>query len=410
MDKKRIEELAKSFYVDLVDDTMKFWTTHGIDRKYGGYTTFLDRKGDLLSTHKPMWVMGRFAWTLSRVYNDLEQREEWLEAAKHGVDFIKKFGFDSDGRMFYTVERDGRPIRKRRYLFTETFAVVALAEYAKGAKDNEAYNLARDTMKLILDYYKDPSRLEPKFIPENFRARGHSMAMIQINTLQVLRGAAKALGVEPAVPGHGPIDELIELAIGEVFGYFVKEDKKALLETVGPNGEYLGNIPEGRCINPGHPIETAWFVIEEGRHRGDRSLIEKALPVLEWSLNWGWDEKYGGLFYFVDVEGRQPVQLEWDMKLWWPHNEAIYATLLAYNVTGDPKWEEWFEKLYEWSMVRFPDKQYGEWIGYLHRDGTPALDMKGNNFKGPFHIPRQQLFCHLLCKEMLGESKAPGGA
>ena len=106
-------------------------------------------------------------------------------------------------------------------------------------------------------------------------------------------------------------------------------------------------------------------------------------------------------FYFLDVEGRQPVQLEWDMKLWWPHNEAIYAALLAYQLTGESRYEKWFEKVLDWSLKRFPDDEHGEWIGYLHRDGSIALDMKGNIFKGPFHLPRQQLNCHLILKEML---------
>lgn len=400
MDKERIEELSNQFYKDLVEDTIPFWIEHGIDRENGGYTTYLDRKGNPLSTHKPMWVMGRFAWILSRLYNTLERRDQWLDLSKHGVDFIRKYGFDKDSRMFYIVEKNGRPIRKRRYLFTETFATIALAEYAKASRDKEIFNVAKNTMKMVLDYYKDPTRLEPKFIPENFSTKGHSMAMIQINTLQVLREAAIALNDTSDIPGHGGYNTLIDNAVEEVFSYFVKPERKVLLETVGPNGEYLGNIPEGRCINPGHAIETAWFVMEEGRYRKDEKLIKKALPILDWSLDCGWDKEFGGILYFIDAEGKTPVQLEWDMKLWWPHNEAIYGTLLAYYLTGEPRYEAWFEKLYDWSIKRFPDKEYGEWFGYLHRDGSLALDMKGNLFKGPFHLPRQQLFCHLLLQSM----------
>lgn len=400
MNLNRISVLKNEIYNDLLKCTMPFWIDHGIDTAFGGYTTYLDRQGTPLSTHKPMWVMGRFAWILSKLYNDLDRKEQWLELAGHGIDFINKYGFDDDGRMFYIVERDGRPLRKRRYLFTETFAVIALAEYAKAAQDGKILEQARNLMALILDRYRNPGKLEPKYIEENFAVRGHSMAMIQINTLQVLRNAAKALGDSKELPGYGSYDSLIKNAVDEVFTYFVHPEKKALLETVGTNGEYLGDIPEGRCVNPGHPIETAWFILEEAKLQKDDELIKRALPILDWSLNWGWDEKYGGLFYFIDIEGKQPIQLEWDMKLWWPHNEAIYGSLLAYSLTGESKYEEWFEKLYRWSMEHFPDKEHGEWIGYLHRDGSLALDLKGNYFKGPFHIPRQQLYCYLLLSEM----------
>jgi N-acylglucosamine 2-epimerase len=239
-----------------------------------------------------------------------------------------------------------------------------------------------------------PGALEPKVNPQTRPMRGHSMAMIQINTLQVLRRA-------DTTPQPLPYDRLIDTQIEEVFRYFVKPEKKALLETVGPAGEYLGDSPEGRCVNPGHAIETAWFILAEGKHRNDKKLVERGLPLLDWSLDAGWDPKYGGILYFVDVEGRQPVQYEWDMKLWWPHNEAIYATLLAHALTGDRKYEQWFEKIYAWAMARFPDRRHGEWFGYLHRDGSLSHDLKGNMFKGPFHLPRMQLYCHLLLEQML---------
>lgn len=398
MNRKRIQNLSRYFHKELVTNTLPFWIDHATDRQFGGFTTFLDRQGDILCPDKPMWVMGRITWVLARLYNALEKRDEWLELARHGVEFIRRHGFDSDGRMFYLVTRDGRPLRKRRYLFTETFAVIALAEYARAAGDQDCLELAKKTMSLVRELYarapEEPGALEPKVIPSTRMLRGHSMAMIQINTLQVLRAAE---------PG-GSYDALIDQAIDEVFRYFVKPDLKVLLETVGPDGEYLKDLPEGRCVNPGHAIETAWFIMEEGRHRGDMSLVQRALPLLDWSLELGWDKKHGGILYFLDSEGRQPVQLEWDMKLWWPHNEAIYATLLAHALTEDRKYLDWFEKILAWSVKRFPDKQHGEWFGYLHRDGSLALDMKGNCFKGPFHLPRQQLFCHLLLEEMLSKS------
>ena len=57
------------------------------------------------------------------------------------------------------------------------------------------------------------------------------------------------------------------------------------------------------------------------------------------------------------------------MKLWWPHNEALYACLLAYHTTGDEKYAQMYETTHSWVFSHFPDKTYGEWYGYLHRDG-----------------------------------------
>lgn len=114
----------------------------------------------------------------------------------------------------------------------------------------------------------------------------------------------------------------------------------------------------------------------------------------------GWDEKYGGLFYFRDVYNK-PVQEYWqDMKFWWPHNEAIIATLLAYIMTNDEKYAHWHQMVHDYSYGHFHDKKYGEWFGYLHRDGTLAQTAKGNLFKGPFHLPRQEWYCMKLLEEL----------
>lgn len=389
MNISRIEELRDSFYDALVGDTVRFWVDHAVDRKMGGFTFFVDRRGRLLSTDKAMWTHGRVTWLFARLYNEIEKRNEWLELSKHGADFIRAHGFDSDGRVFFSVTRDGRPLRKRRYLFAETFAIIGLAEYARASGDSEALDLARKTLNLMHDHLVNP-RFEPKVVPTTRRTRAHSMAMIQVNTLQVLRLADP----DPVY------DRMIDSSIEEVFKYFVHPEKKALFETVGPDGELLLDLPEGRCINPGHAIETTWFVMEEGRRRRDKKMIGRALPILDWALEIGWDKQYGGILSFVDVEGRQPEQLEWDMKLWWPHNEAIYATLLAHYLTGEERYLEWFERILAYSLAHFPDQECGEWFGYLHRDGSVALDLKGNRWKGPFHLPRQQLYCHLLLKEM----------
>ena len=128
----------------------------------------------------------------------------------------------------------------------------------------------------------------------------------------------------------------------------------------------------------------------------DEELLKKALNILDWSLEIGWDEKYGGIYYFRDVYGKPCEQLEHDMKLWWVHNECLIATLTAFQLTGNPIFEEWYDKLHEYIFNRFPDKEYGEWYGYLHRDGTVAQPAKGNIFKGPYHIPRMLVKCSML--------------
>lgn len=393
MNAERLAEIAAIHRDDLLNDIVPFWTRHSVDREFGGFQTFLDRDGRVYGPDKPIWLQGRIAWLFARLYNEVEPRPEWLELARHGIDFLEKHAFDDDGRMFFVVTRDGRPLRKRRYLFSETFATMAFAEYARATRDDRYRQKAADLFDLILRYHTTPGLLEPKEIQTTRASKGHAMPMILVATAQIAR----------QVDDRPVYADTIDRSLYEIFHHFAKPEHKALLETVGPNGEFI-DTPEGRCINPGHAIETAWFIFEEAVFRNDPDLWKAALPILEWSLEWGWDREFGGLFYFQDVFGEPCVQYEWDMKLWWPHTEALVATLFAYELTGDAKWAEWYERIHEYTWSHFPDRPYGEWYGYLHRDGTVAHRQKGNLWKGPYHISRMMLLCWKRAERMADRS------
>lgn len=386
----RIRELRELYRRSLLEDVIPFWMKNSLDWEYGGYLHFLDREGRVFGTDKAMWIQSREAWLFSKLYNTIEPREEWLKASKLGYDFILKHGFDSDGRMFFLVTRDGRPLRKRRYLFTECFGVMAFAEYYEATGDREALNKARETYRLIIDYYRRPGSLPPKIIPETRVMKSLAMPMMLICISQEIREVDR----DPLYR------EVIDEALKEILNNFLKRDMRALLENVGPRGEVLSEIPEGRLVCPGHDIEVAWFLMCEGLNRGDQDLIDVGLEIIDWALDLGWDRLYGGLYYFVDVEGKPPTILEWDMKLWWPHTEALYALLLSHHLTGEEKYLVWYEKVHEWSFNHFPDHKFGEWYGYLHRDGTISTTLKGAMWKGPFHLPRTLLQNAKLLEEM----------
>jgi N-acylglucosamine 2-epimerase len=388
--RERAAELGVFYARELVSDTIPFWIERGIDREYGGLLDFLDREGRPLSTDKGGWIQGRFAWVLSRLavaagdaYPELFP--SWLAAARSCADFTRdKVLSGPGGRAYFELARDGRPLVLRRYLFAEAFAAMGLAQYAAASGDRSYLAAAHGALE-VMD--RERGRLEPKIDPRTRRGRGHSETMILINVFQTLRACDPASAAE--------CTRRIDAQIAELFAYFVKPELRALLEAVNEDGSPAEGC-EGRCINPGHAIETAWFIMEEGRWRGERALVERALPILDWSLKRGWDEEYGGLYSFVDLEGRRPAQIEWDMKYWWPHCEATYACLLAWALTGDPRWERWFDALHDYTWRHFPDPAYGEWFGYLRRDGSVANDVKGNHYKGAFHVPRLELNAALL--------------
>lgn len=381
---------AERYKDDLVNNILPFWLEHGLDTEHGGVYTCVDRDGSLIDTTKSVWFQGRFAFTCCYAYNQVEKRQVWLDAAKSTLDFIEAHCFDSDGRMYFEVAADGTPLRKRRYVFSESFAAIAMAEYALATGEREYAEKALALFKAMRRFLSTPGLLEPKYLP-TVEAQGHSITMIMINVASRIK----------KVIADPELDEQISTSLYALEHYFMHPEFKALLEMVGPRGEFIDTI-NGRLINPGHCIETSWFLLDVAADRGgDEAITRMALTILDWSWKWGWDKQYGGIINFRDCKNYPPQDYSQDMKFWWPQTEAIIATLYAYKVTGNEKYLDMHTQISDWTYAHFPDAQYGEWYGYLHRDGSVAQPAKGNLFKGPFHIPRMMTKGYELCREML---------
>lgn len=391
LSRSRLTELSTIYRDGLLTDVVPFWLKHGLDTEHGGLITSLDRDGAIVDTDKGLWQQGRFAWLLATLCHTVEFREEWRAAAESTVAFIRWAGYDENDHMYFQVTRDGKPLRKRRYVFTESFASIALAAWARISNDADAEAEAVELFQRFVDYNQTPGWISPKVDPGTRPSQGIGPHMILINTCQILRDTIC----------YRDANRHIDNSLQAIERFFVKPELQAVMETVGPQGEVIDHF-DGRLLNPGHAIEAAWFILHEAWHRDhDPHLIQLGCNMLDWMWERGWDQEYGGMFYFRDLKGL-PVQEYWqDMKFWWTQNETIIATLLAYALTGDEKYAAWHTQAHDWAYAHFPDPEHGEWFGYLHRDGRLSVPLKGNLWKGPFHLPRMQWYCWQLCDKLL---------
>ena len=368
---------GRTYKGELLRNVMPFWMKHGFDRKNGGVYTCLDRDGSLMDSTKSVWFQGRFGWMTAYAYNHVEKNPEWLAASKSCCEFLEAHCFDKDGRAYFEVTAEGVGLRKRRYLFSECFAAIAYAEYSLASGDRAWARKSLALFRRIRRFRTNPKKWTPSKYEPVVEAQGHSLTMILINVANVL----KQVSDDPALDAQ--ITESVDL----IRKYVIPPEFKAVLETVGPNGEFIDTLA-GRVINPGHCIETSWFLMDVAVARSDKALLKTALKILDWSWDWGWDKKYGGIISFKDCRNLPPQCYEQDMKFWWPQCETIIATAYAYKLTGDAKYMKWHKLASEWAWKHLKDRKFPEWYGYLHRDGTVAQPAKGNIFKGPFHIPR----------------------
>ena len=370
-------------YKEDLKKTLNFWLKDAIDYQNGGIYTCLDKEGNIYGTDKSVWFQGRALWTFSKAYNTIEKNPEYLKAAENIYSFLPKCT-DTDGRMYFTVTEQGAELQKRRYYFSETFAAIGCSEYYRASGNKEALEKAEMYFDVAYECFLGIRKNPPKINPENLKTKALSPVMIMLSTAQTMRSITKAEKYNKICKDC--LDEIL-------YGGFLKEN--ALLESVSHNGEFVDS-PNGRIVNPGHSMEAAWFVMLEGIISGNQDAIKAGKRIIDITLPLGLDKKNGGLIAFCDLLDRPPVQLEWDMKLWWPQCETIIALKMAYMLFGEEKYIKACKDFESYCEKYFVDSQNGEWYGYLHYDNTPSTTLKGNIFKGPFHIPRMYMIMAIM--------------
>jgi len=369
--------LVSLYKNELTKSVLPFWERYSIDNEFGGYFTCLDREGKVFDTDKFIWLQCRQVWTFSKLYNEFNREERWIEIARKGAEFLMRYGREDKGNWFFSLTREGKPLIQPYNIFSDCFAAMAFGQLNQATGNEEYGNIAVQTFDNILKRRDNPKGIYNKTYPGTRPVKTLSVPMILSNLV---------LEIEHLIDSS-KVKEVIEYCKHEVLEVFYQPESGLLLELTNPDGSFQDSF-QGRLVMPGHSLEAMWFLIDLAERTNDQELVKKAVDISIRLLNYGWDKKYGGIFYMMDIKGFPTQQLEWDQKLWWVHQEAILAVLKGFKHTRDRQCWEWFEKLHEYTWKHFPDSEYGEWYGYLNRQGEILLALKGGKWKGCFHTPR----------------------
>ena len=392
MDLKKITEQYRD---ELLEGVIPFWLRNSIDAECGGYFSCLERDGSVFDTDKFVWLQGRQVWMLSMLYNKVEKRQEWLDAAIHGAEFLKKHGHDGNLNWYFSLDRRGAPLVEPYNIFSYTFATMAFGQLSLATGNAEYAEIARRTFERVLEKRENPKGKWNKIHPGTRDLKNFALPMILCNLVLEIEHLLPARYLEP----------FAEDCIGEIMDVFLRPELGGIIvENVRADGT-LSDSFEGRLLNPGHAIEAMWFVMDLAERFERPDLIRKAVEATLRMVEYGWDEEYGGIFYFMDRLGHPPQQLEWDQKLWWVHIETLISLANGYRLTGSKECLEWFGKIHDYTWSHFKDSEYPEWFGYLARTGEPLLTLKGGKWKGCFHVPRGLYKCWRILDEV--SSKKP---
>lgn len=385
-----------------LDRVVDFWLTHSHDEEHGGFFTCLGKDGRVYDHLKYVWLQGRQVWMYCRLYRHVERfhRPEILQAAQAGGQFLRRFArvpSNSTWKCAFCLTRDGRAVKVQRTIFSECFYVMAMDELSRVTGDKDMQAEAEQMMDHVIHWVReDPSELGRTQLPGEEAIDSMAVPMMLLCLVQQLTEERDHDLVEKySETGNWCVKQILQ---------HIQRGGMAILENVSLEGAELSGC-QGRLQNPGHALEAGWFLLQYCEKNGDESLQLTAInKFIELQFQRGWDKEHGGLFSFLDVDGYCPTQLEWSMKLWWPHCEALIALLMAYNKTKKPTLLDTFSEVYEYTFSHFSDPENGEWFGYLTQEGKVALDFKGGPFKGFFHVPRCLYMCERILDGLLGDN------
>lgn len=372
-----MKAFANLYRNELLENVIPFWLAHSKDENNGGYFTCLDRTGKVFDTDKFMWLQGREVWCFSMLYDKISPKQEWLDMALHGANFMQKHGCDTDGNWYFSLTAAGKPIIQPYNIFSDCFAAMAFGALYKITGEQAHCDIAVNTFHNIIKRQDNTKGIYNKTYPGTRPLRNFALPMILCNL---------SLEMEHIL-GSEMVNEFAPQVIHDVMEVFYHDETGLILENIAPDGSFVDCF-EGRLLNPGHAIESMWFMMDLATRFKNESLQRKAVEIMLHTLEYGWDKEFGGIFYFMDIKGHPTQQLEWDQKLWWVHVETLVALAKGYAATRDDRCADWFKKIHNYTWQHFKDAEHPEWFGYLNRRGEVLLPLKGGKWKGCFHVPR----------------------
>ncbi len=274
---------------ELIDNVIPFWETHCVDQEYGGYFTSLDRDGSVYDTEKYMWMQWRIVYMFATFYMSPYRQERWLEIARQGFDFLTKHGKSGDGTYYFALNRQGTPTMAPSNIFSDCFAAMGAAAMYKATGEARYKREADSAMHNYIRRMDNPKGRWEKAMPGKPKRLSHGHFMILANLGSVMKDCL----------GTDEYDAETERAVNTVLGKFWNEEYHVLFENVNPDGTFDLDSCEGRFINPGHGLESMWFVMNYAERRKDQAMIRRAADIVKALLEFGTDREYGGIYYFM---------------------------------------------------------------------------------------------------------------
>ena len=376
------EDLREFHRAFLQDDLIPYWYKHGIDMELGGFTNCIQDDGTQITDDKYMWSQGRGLWTFAHYCQHYDRGDTPRQITEKTRDFLLEHARDEKGEWAYRLSRTGERLERSTSIYGDIFAAYGLHECARALKDDETFDVAVATMRRVMERIRQPdfTDVAPFELKPGYKLQGVFFLTLSVLTPLLEDRPDPQFEDDAAWCVHRIVDKHMD------------PTRKLNVEMLDPD-DGPADFAQGRDYVPGHGVECAWILMLEARRKNDDELLRKALTILRWHLEVGWDEECGGIFWWLNIDGEEPFEKNWTYKLWWPHAESLLACILGYELSGESWCMEWYWKMHEYSFKTFTDRESGEWHQRMDRHGNLTTETLVLPVKDPFHLPRAVMFC-----------------
>lgn len=399
------------------NELLEVWYPRAIDSVYGGYLANFDSAWQPLpQQHKMIVTQARHLWTTSQAALRYPQ-DPYGQAADHGYQFLRdKLWYAEYGGFRWRVDRAGAPLPvdpsdDLMRTYGNAFGIYALAAYHAYRQDEESLALAQRAFRWLEQHAYDT--LYGGYFAattesgEVISAQSAAQRKLPIRATYKDQNTSIHLLEAFAALYHAWPDSLLRQRLEEML-VLVRDtmvtDAGYLQLHFQPDWtpiSYRDSSQTAREANYaldhvsfGHDIETAFLLREASEAlygEVDDATRTVAQKLVNHTLKHGFDPQRSGIYdqgyYLPDTD---TVSIVNPHKAWWSQAEGLNTlSLYAHLYPEDLRYEEAFQKLWQYVQTYVIDPKYGGWYSQ-GLDTAPAARHapKGQQWKGNYHDGR----------------------
>lgn len=366
--------LSAAFLRAHIKSIMDFYAPNIVDSTGGFFQNFKD-DGEVFNGGERHLVSScRMIFNFCKAF-ELFGEEEYLDRAKHGVDYIRTRHWDAHRQAFAWTLKDGhRPDDQTNHCYGLAFVILSFAAAHEAGIDGAAEGIAT-TFNIMekrlwdagIGLYADEASPDWSVVGA-YRGQNANMhscealiaafeATKQTDYLDRACAIAKTITIDLAGKSDGLIWEHFTQNL-EIDWDYNKNDPKNLYRPWG--------------FQPGHQVEWSKLLLTLYGHRPDKWMVERARSLFDRAFDLCWDNDQGGIFYGFAPDGT----ICDDDKYFWVQAEAFSAAARLHTQTGDDEYTHHYKRIWQYAWDNMIDHKHGAWYRVLTAANLRLSDEK----------------------------------